>query len=404
MDLWRKSLAGMTWMAGGHVAVRAAQFAIGIFLARLLTPADFGIVGMIAVFIGVSEMFVDCGFPLAFMRKVDRTDDDAATVFWFSLGVSAVCYAALFAAAPCIATFFGEPGLVPVTRVVTTGIIFGALMAVPRALLKVRLRFKILSVLGIFSVLVSGLLGVVLASRGYGVWALIWQGVLGNVFLLVSMTMAARWLPRFVFSVESFRGFFSFGWKHLVSSLVNAVYYHVYSLVAGKALGAAAVGIYNRAHSWASLPPQVVSEAMTNVNYPILSAIQDDNAALRRAYDRLALVSVALLIPSLGFLAAFAEPVVRLVLGNQWLCCVPYIRILAVGSMFEPAMNLYQNMLYLKGRTDIVMKLEFLQKPVCFVLVFAGLPFGLAGLCAARSASTVFMAAVNLVAARRVAG
>ena len=141
---------------------------------------------------------------------------------------------------------------------------------------------------------------------------------------------------------------------------------------------------------------------MTNVNYQLLARMQDDNAALRRAYGRLALLSLVVLVPALGLLAVFAEPIVGFVLGRQWVCCAPYIRILAAGLAFEPAMCLYQNMLYLKGRTDVVLKLEFLQKPVCFALVFSALPFGLAGLCVAKAVSTVFMAASNFVAARRV--
>lgn len=400
--LARKSIAGMAWTASGRVAVRGVQFIVGIFLARLLTPADFGLVGMLGVFIGVSEMFVDCGFPLAFVRKVDRTDADAATVFWFSVAMAILCYAALFAAAPAIALFFEEPRLTAITRVVTTGILFGALASVPRALLSIRLKFRTLSAISMLAVSVSGSLGIYLAFRGFGVWSLVWQGVLGGAVGLVLAALAARWRPRFVFFRASFREFFSFGWKHLASSLVNAVYYHVYSLVIGRAFGSAAVGIYARAQSWASLPPQVMSEAMTNVNYPLLARLQDDNAALRRAYGRLVLLSLAVLVPALGLLAVFAEPIVAFVLGRQWVCCAPYIRILAAGLAFEPAMCLYQNMLYLKGRTDVVLKVELLQKPVCFALVFSALPFGLAGLCVAKAVSTVFMAATNFVAARRV--
>ena len=401
MSLWRKSMAGMAWTAGGRVAVRGMQFLFGILLARLLTPADFGLVAMLGVFIGVSEMFVDCGFPLALMRKVDRTDDDASTVFWFSIAMAAACYSALFAAAPAIARFFGVAELAPIARVVTTGIVFGAVTSVPQALLRIRLEFRTQTLITVASVVASGTLGVVLAARGWGVWALVWQGVawhLSNVLLLAA---AVRWRPRFVFVRSSFREFFSFGWKHLAASFVNAVYFHVYSLVTGKAFGSASAGIYTRAQSWAALLPQVAGEAMINVNYPLLARLQDDNVALRRAYDRLTLLSLALLIPLLGLLAAFAEPIVRVVLGAQWTCCVPYIRLLVLGLAFEPAMRLYQNMLYLKGRTDVVLKLEFVQKPICFALVFAALPFGLAGLCVAKAASTVFMAATNMVAARR---
>ena len=221
--LARKSIAGMAWTASGRVAVRGVQFIVGIFLARLLTPADFGLVGMLGVFIGVSEMFVDCGFPLAFVRKVDRTDADAATVFWFSVAMAILCYAALFAAAPAIALFFEEPRLTAITRVVTTGILFGALASVPRALLSIRLKFRTLSAISMLAVAVSGSLGIYLAFRGFGVWSLVWQGVLGGTVGLALTALAARWRPRFIFFSASFREFFAFGWKHLASSLVPSL-------------------------------------------------------------------------------------------------------------------------------------------------------------------------------------
>ena len=400
--MFKASIAGMAWTAGGRVAVRGAQFMIGIFLARLLTPADFGLVGMLGLFFGVSEMFVDCGFPLAFIRKVDRTDEDASTVFWFSLVVSLVCYVAIFAAAPALSVFFDEPRLASVARVAATGVVVGALTSVPRAMMRIQLKFRVQSSVSIAAVVVSGALGLCLAWCGFGVWALVWQAVLGNCVGLLLSVMAVRWFPRFAFSTRSFREFFSFGWKHLASSLVNAVYYHVYSFVIGKTLGAAAVGVYNRAVSWAVLPPQIVSEAVTNVNYPLLARLQDDNAALRRAYGRLSVMSLLVLIPTLAALAVFAEPVVGFVLGEQWLVCVPYMRILAVGLLFEPVMVFYQNMLYLKGRTDVVLKLELVQKLACFAMVLAAIPFGLVGLCIAKAAATVFMAAMNFIVGRRV--
>ena len=281
-------------------------------------------------------------------------------------------------------------------------ILFGALTSVPQALLRIRLRFRAQSVISIAAVIAAGVLGVFLAWRGFGVWALVWQGIVANVVGLLLTVCVVRWIPRFAFSRSSFREFFSFGWKHLASSFLDAVYFHMYSLVIGKASGANAVGVYARSHSWASLPPQVVSEAMINVNYPLLSSIQNDAAGLCRAYGKLAVLSFAVVVPVLGLMAVFAEPLVGFIIGRQWLCCVPYIRILAIGLAFEPVRCLYQNMLYLKGRTDVVLKLELAQKPLCFILVFSALPFGLAGLCVAKSLSTIFMAATNFVVARRV--
>ena len=401
MSLRGESARGMAWTAAGKIAVKGLQFAIGIVLARLLTPADFGLVGIVAAFIAVSETFVDCGFSLALMRKLDRTDEDASTVFWFSLGVAAACYLVLFAAAPAIAAFFGMPELATITRVVAAGLVFGAMASVPQALLRVNLRFAAQSAVLFASVAVSAAVGVALAWRGFGAWALVWQGLAWHVVNLALLVAVTRWLPRLAFSRSSFRSFFSFGWRHLCSSAVNAVCYHVYTFATGRFFGAAATGAFARAASWTAIGPQFVQETMINVNYPLLAERQNSPRELLRAYERLSALSLLLLVPALALLAVFAEPVVRVVLGEQWLVCVPYLRILAAGAAFEPAQCLFQNLLYVRGRTDTVLKLEAVEKPVVLALVFAAVPFGLGWLCAAKSAATIFMAAVNYAAARR---
>ena len=400
MSLRGESARGMAWTAAGKIAVKGLQFAIGIVLARLLTPADFGLVGIVAAFIAVSETFVDCGFSLALMRKLDRTDEDASTVFWFSLGVAAACYLVLFAAAPAIAAFFGMPELATITRVVAAGLVFGAMASVPQALLRANLRFAAQSAVLFASVAVSALVGVALAWRGLGAWALVWQGLVWHAVNLALLAAVTRWRPRIAFSRASFRSFFSFGWRHLCSSVVNTVCCQVYTFVTGRFFGAAATGAFSRAAAWAVVGPQFVHETMINVNYPLLAERQDRPRELLRAYERLSALSLLLLVPALALLAVFAEPVVRVVLGEQWLVCVPYLRILAAGAAFEPAQCLFQNLLYVRGRTDTVLKLEAVEKPVVLALVFAAVPFGLGWLCAAKSAATIFMAAVNYAAAR----
>ena len=400
MSLSGESARGMAWTAAGKIAVRGLQFAIGIVLARLLTPADFGLVGVVAAFIAVSETFVDCGFSLALMRKLDRTDEDASTVFWFSLAAAAACYLVLFAAAPAIAAFFGMPELAAITRVVSAGLVFGAMASVPQALLRVNHRFAAQSAVLFASVAVSALVGVALAWSGLGAWALVWQGLVWHAVNLALLAAVTRWRPRLAFSRASFRTFFSFGWRHLCSSVVNTVCCQVYTFVTGRFFGAAATGAFSRAAAWAVVGPQFVHETMINVNYPLLAERQDRPRELLRAYERLSALSFLLLVPALALLAAFAEPVVRTVLGEQWLVCAPYLRILAAGAAFEPAQCLFQNLLYVRGRTDTVLVLEAVEKPVVLALVFAAIPFGLGWLCAAKSAATIFMAAVNYVAAR----
>ena len=400
--LGRKSLWGMASTAFGKVAGRGVQFLLGLALARLLTPEDFGFVGMLGIFIGISNVFIDCGFAAALIRKQQRRERDYATVFWFSLAVSLAAYAALFVAAPFIGRFFHRPELEPIARVVLTGLVFGALSAVPQARLRIELKFGTLSALSVTAITVSGLAGLWFAVCGFGAWSLVWQGVIWRVVHLALVEAAARYWPRGGFSRESFREFFAFGWKHLAANLIDQAWSNVHALVLGRTYAAATVGLYARADAWARLPAQVTSDALCTVNYPLLSKLQRDNAALRAAFGRLTLLALGVMTPAMALLMAFARPLVGFVLGPQWVSCAPYVAILACGYLVEPLVYLWMTAFYVKGRTDWVLSLEFVLKPIAFGLLFAALPFGLKWVCLARSAFVFVAAAVAMAAAWRL--
>ena len=394
-DIKSRAVRGMAWVLCEKFSLQALQFLLGIVMARLLAPSDYGVVGMLAIFLAISSLFVDSGFGAALIQKKDRTEVDYATVFYFNLIVASFFYLVLFVAAPYIAEFYKMPILTNVCRVVALGLPMGALCSVHRSRLTIQLNFKLQTLISLASLIVTGSLGVFLAYRGYGVWALVWQGFAGSVVSIVLLWSLTRWHPMLAFSMASFRRFFSFGWKHLCSSLINCVYGNLYSLVIGKAFGATDIGYFTRANSYAQLPAGTVSDTVIRVNFPILSQLQDDREKLLRAYNRLLQVPMFFLVPLAFGLAVTAEPLITIMIGEKWLPCAPLLSVLCFGSIFNPLTYINLNLLYVKGRTDYVLKLEIMKKPIAFAIVLGTIPFGIFWMCVGKAVYDVIAFCIN---------
>ena len=380
-----KSVKGMAWVGIESLATQVIRFAIGIVMARLLVPSDYGVVGMLGIFIGISSIFIDSGFGAALIQKKDRTEVDYSTVFYFNLVVACGCYAILFVSAPVIAGFYRMPVLADVCRVVALGLPLGALGMIQRSRLTIELNFRTQTVVSLVSLLSSGGLGIALAYSGCGVWALVCQGIASGVISIVLLWSFSKWRPMFAFSVESFRRFFSYGWKHLCSSLINNVYANIYTIVIGKAFGASDIGYFTRAEGYAALPARTVTDMVVRVNFPILSRLQDDRSALVAAYRNMLRAPMFLLVPMLFGLASAAGPLVEVMIGEKWLPCVPFLQILCVGMVFNPLTLINLNLLYVKGRTDCVLKLELVKKPIAFAIVLGMIPFGIFWMCVGKA-------------------
>lgn len=386
---------GMAWVLLEKFGLQALQFCFGIVMARLLAPSDYGTVGMLVIFLAISQMFIDSGFSAALIQKKDRTEIDFATVFYFNLVVALFFYAILFAAAPLIAEFYRMPILKNVCRVVALGLPFGALCSVHRSRLTIQLNFRLQTIISWISLILTGTLGILLAYRGYGVWALVWQGFAGSILSIMLLWSLTRWHPVLAFSEESFKRFFSFGWKHLCSSLINCVYGNLYTLVIGRAFGAAEIGYYTRANGYAQLPAGTVTDTVVRVNFPILAQLQDDREKLLNAYRRLLQVPMFFLVPIAFGLAVTADPLVTVMIGERWRPCVSLLQVLCFGSVFNPLTFINLNLLYVKGRTDCVLKLELIKKPVAFVILFATIPFGVFWMCVGKAVYDVIAFAFN---------
>lgn len=376
-NLKSSAVNGAIWTGIEKFSRHAAQFIIGIILARKLSPDDFGVIGMLAIFIAIAQTFTDSGLSSALIQKKDRTDVDCSTIFFFNIGVGILLYLLLFATSPLIADFYNMPILTDVTRVVALSLILSGLTAVQNARLTIALRFKTLSLIAIISMVVTGTTGIALAYSGWGVWALVFQTIAGQAVTSICTWYSSRWMPKMEFSTKSFKQLWGFGSNLLCSSLINTIYSNLYTLVIGKRFTSAEVGFYNRGNHFALLPAQTIQDMAVKVNFPILAKMQDDDERLLKAYKKLLTVPLYVLYPILIGLAVIAEPLILVLIGEKWLPCVPIMQVLCIGYMFSPLTNINLNLLYVKGRTDLVLKLEFIKKPIAFFILFATMPFGI---------------------------
>lgn len=376
-NLKSSAVNGAIWTGVEKFSRQAVQFVIGIILARILSPDDFGVIGMLAIFIAIAQTFTDSGLSSALIQKKDRTEVDCSTMFFFSMSVGVLFYLLLYATAPLIADFYNMPILTDVTRVVALSIILSGLTAVQNARLTIDLRFRTLSLIAIISMVVTGATGLALAYSGWGVWALVFQALAGQMVTSICTWYCSRWMPKLEFSMKSFKQLWGFGSKLLVSGLINTIYGNLYTLVIGKKFSSAEVGFYNRGNHFALLPAQTVQDMAIKVNFPILAKMQDDDERLLGAYKKLLTVPLYILYPVLVCMAVTAEPLVIVLIGEKWLPCVPIMQVLCIGYMFSPLTHINLNLLYVKGRTDLVLKLEFIKKPIAFLILFASIPFGI---------------------------
>ena len=331
-----QSIKGVIWSAVERFSLQGVQFFIGIVLARLLSPSDFGMIGMLTIFLSISQIFVDCGFSNALIREKEVTDKDYGTAFSINFLISLGCFVILFFAAPFVADFYQLPELCPVMRVVSLSLVINALFTVHKAKLSRAVDFKTQSKASFGAALLSGILGVTLAYCGFGVWSLVWQTVLNSVLNLVIFSVLLRWFPKPCFNKDSFHSLFSFGSKLLVSSLIHSVYTNLYNIVIGKKFSAANLGFYTRADHLVAFPSQNVASILSRVTYPILSKLQEDNNKLLDVYKKYLQLACFVIFPLMIGFCVLAKPTVILLLGEKWLASVLLLQILCFPYMLDP--------------------------------------------------------------------
>ena len=383
-NLKSKTLSGFLWSAIERFSLQSVQFVINIIMARLLVPSDYGMIGMLAIFLQISQAFVDSGFTNALIQRKDRTETDFSTVFYFNILIALIFYGVLFISAPAIARFYDMPELINVTRIIAFTLIINSLSAVHRTILIIDVNFKTQSKISLSAALISGCLGIWMAYTGWGVWGLVWQTILNSILLTILFHYFVRWKPLLTFSVQSFKRLFSFGSKLLVSGMIHTIYKNLYTIVIGKRFSAVDLGYYTRAEQFAMFPSSNLNAIISRVIFPVLSTIQDDDDELKTVYRKYICLSSYIIFPLMVGLSALAKPTIELLLTEKWSGVVILLQILCFDWMFDHLSMINLNLLYVKGRSDLALKLEIVKKTIATTILFISIPFGLIGMCCGR--------------------
>ena len=367
-----KTAKGVGWSAIDNVAQMGVTFLVSIVLARLLSPDDYGLLGLITIVTAVCTTLVNGGFTTALIRKKDITEDDYNTAFIVNLALSLLLYAIVYASSPFIADFFKREELVSLTRVSSLGLIAGTLSLVPQTRLTKRIDFKAQTKITLIASVTSGVLGIAMALLGFGVWSLVAQTLSNQVLRTILLWVIDRWIPKFRFSKASFQELFGFGWKIMLSGLLDTVWKELYQVVVGKFYSPATLGQYTRGNQFAQLFSSNLTNVVQRVTYPVLSNIQDDKERMVSAYRRIIKTTMFITAVGMFFLGAISEPLLYCLIGPKWHEAATYLPLICISGSLYPLHAINLNMLQVQGRSDLFLGLEIIKKIIALGPLFIG--------------------------------
>lgn len=371
-----KATSGLLWTFLERFGAQCVTLIVSIILARLLDPVVFGTVAIVTVFMEILNVFIDSGLGNALIQKKDADDIDFSSVFYFNIFMCIALYLVLFFLAPLMSRFYGMAELTDIIRVMGLSLIVSGVRNIQRAFVSRKLQFKRFFFATIGGTLGAAALGIWMAYRGFGVWALVAQGLFNNVVGTVILWLTVKWRPKRVFSFTRFRGLFSFGWKLLVSDLINTVYNNLRQLIIGKMYTTQSLAMYNRGYMIPNVFVININSAIDSVLFPVMSSAQDDVNMIRAMTRRSIRVSSYIMWPVMMGIAACSTPLVSILLTDKWLPCVPFLIIFCISYAFLPLQTANLNAIKAFGRSEIYLKLEIIKKIVGFAILAATMWFG----------------------------
>jgi teichuronic acid exporter len=375
--LREKAVSASLWSGMDSVFKLGIQFCITIVLARLLTPEDYGTVGLLAVFIGLAGIFIESGFSAALIQRKDITDTDTSSVFYFNILIACIMASCLYLAAKPIARFYGISVLVPFTRLMVLNLVIGSFGTIQRTLLTRELNFRKLFMISVTAVIVSGLFAIILAWKGYGIWSLGVQSVSLTAVSTLLLWIIGSWRPKLLFSLLSIRNLFRFGGFLLFAGLLDMLYSRLNTLVIGKFYSPRDLGYYSRADGTQQIPAGLLANIISKVAFPIFSAGQGDKNLLRSGLKKAIMLVMLLNIPIMIGLAVTADMVIVVLFGEKWLPAVVYLRILSLGGLLWPLHVLNLNILKAQGKSALMLRLEIIKKFIGIGLLAAACSIGI---------------------------
>lgn len=376
-DIKEKTISGLLWSFTESFANQGLLFIIGIILARLLTPKEFGLIGMITIFIAISESFIDSGFSQALIRKKDITDDDLSTAFYFNFVIGIIFFIILILCAPLISGFFNEPQLIDLIRVLGIVLIIDSLSFVQRTTLTRRIDFKLQAKISVISTIASGIIAILMATSGFGVWSLVAKTISQKIINSFLLWLWNHWVPQLIFSRKSFKELYSFGSKLLISGLIDTLYRNIYYLIIGKYFSAVELGYYTRADQFNNIPSKNINGIISRVSYPVLAQLQDDPSRLKNGYKKIIKSTMLVTFILMFSMAAVAEPMIITLIGEKWRSSIVYLQLLCFIGALYPLHSLNLNMLNVRGRSDLFLQLEIVKKILAIPTILIGIMWGI---------------------------
>lgn len=394
MSLRKEATSGLAWTFAQQFGNQIIGFIVSLILARILLPAEFGLIGMIAVLVGLGRVLVDSGLTQSLIRNNDCDEEDFSTVFYFNLIASVLIYGLVFITAPLVADFYTQPILVSIIRIYCFTFVINAFSSVQLARLTKRMDFKTQTLVALPATLIGGGVGVYMAYSDFGVFSLVWSQVIISTLSAIQIWIYSKWKPLWKFNLIKFKDHFNYGYKLALSGVLEVLFKNAYILIIGRFFSAGQVGFYTRAETMKQLPVSNISNALNKVTFPLFSKMQNDDVRLKRVYKQLMQMVVFVLAPVLIFIAVLGEPTFRLLFTAKWLPAVPYFQILCITGILKPIHSYNLNVLKVKGRSDLYLKLKSFEKILIIIGIVIGIQFGIFGLLYAQVAVslTIFFA------------
>ncbi len=401
-DLKTETIHGVKWTALNSIAGKVVSFLLSVVLARLLSPSDYGIVGMTAIFFALAQILVDSGLSTSLIRKKNISEEDSSTIFFFNIGVSTLCYILLFLFAPQISIFLNSEELIAIIRVSALSMVIGAFGSVHYTLMTKNCDFKTPTLIAFPTQVVSGVIGIILAYIGYGPWALVWQQLIWEILRTIAIWFHSSWRPRILFSSKSFKELFGFSGNIAINSLLDTFFQQGIGMLIGKYYTPKQLGYYTRGQQTAQFPSSFLFDTVGRVLLPVLSKIQDDDERLIYVYRKYLRMFSLVVFFCMILLVVIARPFVSFLFTEKWLPAVIFLQLFSLSMMFYHVHASNWTLLLVKGRSDWALKKEIINKTFKFIVILSAIPMGPIYICIALCLSSVFDLFVNAWVAGRL--
>ncbi len=401
-NLREKTITGFKWSFLDNVGKYGGQFVIGIILTRLLTPEDFGLIGMITIFIVIGQSLTNSGFGQALIQKKDADKTDFSTVFYFNLLASSTIYLIIFLSAPLIAKFYNEPELITLIKVICLSFVIDATGRIHQVHLEKKLDFKSPSIIGVTSVFVSGAVSITMAYLNFGVWALVANTVIRSTTASIMFWIISGWRPLITFSQKSLKTLFMFGSKILVAGLMQSFFHNIYYLIIGRFFSAQSLGYYTRAATFKDMPVNTLTVIIQKVTFPVFSTIQDDDSKLIPGYTKAIRLLLAVVMPFMVMIFITSKPLINIVLGEKWLPVVPYLKVMVLYGWIYVLYTINNQIITVKGRSDYYLQVQVLDKIFIILSILITYRFGIMAMIYGHMGATLLAYLVESIYLKKV--